>query len=692
MPTQKLTATKGIEIEPHKGDRSYIRQTNGGWVKAHVVKMLLFFTGNVVAWAEAPVQGLLRVSPINPHYFTTEGDPTGKAVYMVGSHNWQVLQDRSDQAAFDYPGYLAFLQARGHNFFRMWYYDTPRAYVVHPPYFNVSPVPFKRTGGGQIYDLGQRYRMDDYNEDFFNRLYDRCQQAQEAGIYVAVMLSGAWWPYQLHEVGPDGRSAWQYGYWNPVNNVYGNNQQYAAGEFQIYTKRASTPSPPPSCTSTPHPSPAGCPTDDPIWINLMDKFIEKVVKKLNDLDNIVFEVTNEGPKNSFEWQRHVIDRVRQTEASIRGGKQHLIGFTAGQGNNGHGSCSTTSALDNATYLDSCADWVSLFARPSDPGHGVPDYPIGAPIKPDMLDTDHIWGVGSGSVVPTVDYLWRGFTRGHNHWYMDPYGQFSDHPPLEDIRNVMGYIKMIADSCDLIHMLPDTTATSTRYALVNPGFEYLVYHSNDESPPTPATITIHNMPAKKFNYEWISPTSGVVMSGGSITTTAGDNNFPPPAPTPPTTVLHVRAAFELTSSVSRKTHGGIPFDIHLPGVEGRSGPNHSLVFTFSNPVASGNASVAAGTGTVSGSPVFAGKAMIVNLTGVTDVQSITVTLTNVTDSFGQTLPSTSLTAGMLHGDTTGNGTVNSTDVSEAKLHSGTHAHHGNFRSDVIVSGDYQWHGH
>ena len=143
--------------------------------------------------------------------------------------------------------------------------------------------------------------------------------------------------------------------------------------------------------------------------------------------------------------------------------------------------------------------------------------------------------------------------------------------------------------------------------------------------------------------------------------------------------------KLTSTVSRKTHGANAFDTALPGVEGRRGPNHALVFTFSNPIASGNASVTMGTGTVSGSPFFTANTMTVNLTGVTDGQSIRVTLSNVTDSLGQTLPSTSVTAGILHGDITGNGSVNATDVAQVKFHSGSVAHGGNFRSDVTVTG-------
>ena len=59
---------------------------------------------------------------------------------------------------------------------------------------------------------------------------------------------------------------------------------------------------------------------------------------------------------------------------------------------------------------------------------------------------------------------------------------------------------------------------------------------------------------------------------------------------------IAAPLQLTTAVSRKTHGGAgTFDIPLPlsgepGVECRSsGGNHTLVFTFSNNVVSGNAS-------------------------------------------------------------------------------------------------------
>ena len=78
-----------------------------------------------------------------------------------------------------------------------------------------------------------------------------------------------------------------------------------------------------------------------------------------------------------------------------------------------------------------------------------------------------------------------------------------------------------------------------------------------------------------------------------------------------------------------------------------------MFTFTNNVVSGNASVTSGTGTVSGSPTFSGNTMTVDLTGVTDQQQITVTASNVTDTFGQAVPDTAVNAIILVADTNAN---------------------------------------
>ncbi|HEY8671303.1 MAG TPA: delta-60 repeat domain-containing protein, partial [Terriglobales bacterium] len=150
---------------------------------------------------------------------------------------------------------------------------------------------------------------------------------------------------------------------------------------------------------------------------------------------------------------------------------------------------------------------------------------------------------------------------------------------------------------------------------------------------------------------------------------------------------------LTSSVSRKTHGDVAtFDIPLPvtgepGVECRSSNGkHKFVFTFlTSHVVSGSASVTSGTGSVSGNPIFFGGSMTVNLTGVTDVQKITLTLSDVTDDSGKVLPTTAVSANMLIGDTNGDKTVNNSDVSQTRGQVGQPVTGSNFREDVNVNG-------
>ncbi len=78
-------------------------------------------------------------------------------------------------------------------------------------------------------------------------------------------------------------------------------------------------------------------------------------------------------------------------------------------------------------------------------------------------------------------------------------------------------------------------------------------------------------------------------------------------------------------------------------------------------------------------------MTVNLTNVTDVQKITVTLSNVTDAFSQVLPSTTVSMNVLLGDLNGNKIVNSSDVAATKIQSGSPV-----RNKLPRGCDRQWH--
>ena len=147
----------------------------------------------------------------------------------------------------------------------------------------------------------------------------------------------------------------------------------------------------------------------------------------------------------------------------------------------------------------------------------------------------------------------------------------------------------------------------------------------------------------------------------------------------------------SSAVSRKVHGAAgTFDVPLPltgnvGVECRSGGatnDYQMIINFANSVTVGSASVTSGTGSVSSFSV-SGSQVTVNLTGVTNVQRITVTLFNVND--GTHMGNVPISMGVLVGDVNGNAAVNASDVSLTKSQVGNPVTSSNFREDVNANG-------
>jgi hypothetical protein len=146
-----------------------------------------------------------------------------------------------------------------------------------------------------------------------------------------------------------------------------------------------------------------------------------------------------------------------------------------------------------------------------------------------------------------------------------------------------------------------------------------------------------------------------------------------------------------SAFSRKTHGTAgTFDVPLPvtgnvGIECRSGGatnDYQMIINFATTVTVEGASITSGTGSMSSFSV-SGSQVTVNLTGVTNVQTITVTLVNVND--GIHMGDVPVSMGILVGDVNGNGSVNASDVSLDKSQVGQAVTMSNFREDVNVNG-------
>ena len=148
--------------------------------------------------------------------------------------------------------------------------------------------------------------------------------------------------------------------------------------------------------------------------------------------------------------------------------------------------------------------------------------------------------------------------------------------------------------------------------------------------------------------------------------------------------------QLVSAVSRKTHGAAgTFDINLPvtgnlGVECRAGGasgSYQVIATLGPAVTMNEASVLAGTGSIDSTTVN-GSEVTVNLSGVTNGQTIVIRIDGVNDGAASNID---IPMGVLFGDVTGNGVVNSSDISTTKKLSGQAVGPFAFRTDLNANG-------
>lgn len=181
------------------------------------------------------------------------------------------------------------------------------------------------------------------------------------------------------------------------------------------------------------------------------------------------------------------------------------------------------------------------------------------------------------------------------------------------------------------------------------------------------------------YYYVRAVNAVDPAGGAV---SQEVNF---GPTP---------GIWLQSISSRKQHGSAgTFDVNLPidgsGIEPRAG-DYTVVFRFAATLGSVNNVSVASTGGSSATVASSGKGtdqheFIVNLSNVPNAQRTSVTLNGVIDSAGNTATTLTSTMGVLVGDTTSNGVVNSADISQVQGQSGQLITNDNCREDLTVNG-------
>jgi hypothetical protein len=145
------------------------------------------------------------------------------------------------------------------------------------------------------------------------------------------------------------------------------------------------------------------------------------------------------------------------------------------------------------------------------------------------------------------------------------------------------------------------------------------------------------------------------------------------------------------AASRKVHGAAgTFDLPLglvatnPTTEPRQGPTQTIVFTFNKAITAATATIAEGAA-AAGTPTFSGNNVIIGLTGVTNQQYVTISLTNVASADGGIGGSGSVRLGFLLGDVSQNRVVSLADVAQVNTQLAQAVTAANFLKDVNASG-------
>jgi hypothetical protein len=453
--------------------------------------------------APSPARGPLRVHPENPRYFTDgtrTAEGTLKAVYLTGSHTWPNLIDRAPAdppPAFDFAWYLDFLEEHNHNFIRLWgrhvtwYHDYGDKRVLH-----AAPLAWMRSGLDAALDGKPKFDLTRFNDAYFDRLRSRVMAARDRGIYVSVMLFGG--RYEC-------TGGWRGSPFNARNNINAIDGDVNKDGEGLETQTLELPA----------------------ITRLHEAYVQKVIDTVNDLDNVLYEISNESHTSSVQWQYHLIRYIHEYEK--RKPKRHPVGMTALWGDD--------PKADNRFLYDGEAEWVSPQVHHKEV---VADLPAADGAKVSLLDSDH-WFILELLNDPVFgrDWVWKSFCRGHNPILMEqvPIDSGSEVPvTVEDpghmaSRRAMGQTRRLVEQINLAAMTPMPGLASSRFCLAAPGEEYLAYQ-----PESGKAITVE-LKAGSYRAQWFDPEKGAASDGVRIDSAGGATQLRPPVAG--SAVLHLK---------------------------------------------------------------------------------------------------------------------------------------------------------
>ncbi|HZH42079.1 MAG TPA: hypothetical protein VFD85_13775 [Gemmatimonadales bacterium] len=405
--------------------------------------------------------GPLRVLSTNPRYFTADGRT---AVYLTGSHTWFDFQDGDSvfpPRPTDYPAFLTFLTSHNLDFFRLWTWEQGSGVSWRRGLYAIAPLPYARSGN--------RYDLTTFDTAYFSRLRREITAARDRGIYVSVMLFNGFSVDRKHGAGDP---------WAGHPFHRGNNTTGVDGDPDGRGDGRATQS-----------------LTLPAVMRLQVAYVRRVIDAVGDLENVLYEIVNEGDTASAAWQAAMLAEVRRYEARRHLGP-HPVGLTVDY-----------PGGSNAALVDGAADWIA-------PNGDVRHPPTADGRNVILWDTDHL----CGTCAPP-GWAWKAFLSGLNPIFMDPYDQRDvpgydpADPAWERSRREMGQTLTYAQRLDLASATPQGGRASTGYCLADTaagGAAYLAYVPGGAR----LQLAVAQAPAP-LTAEWLDPETERVVAGDPV---------------------------------------------------------------------------------------------------------------------------------------------------------------------------------
>jgi hypothetical protein len=442
----------------------------------------------------------ITTHPLNPHYLFYRGS----AIIPITSDQRFMAVINSD---FDYVRFLDKLKSKGMNFTRIYPGASFRfGDVGNAPKKGRQLLPWKLTKEtGASADLGGfKYDLDAWNEAYFKRLVDFCEQARERGIIVLLTFYNAMYA-------PD---------WEHMAMFRGNNIQGAGkcGWDMVQSLDGDT-----------------------LLLKYQEKYVREIVRRLNGLDNMIYYMCSEPQMSSkpasvfVPWLDRMIAVFRDAEKDLP--HKHMLGqsvdkeFWKGPG------VSDFSADPRISFVTMRCRY-SLFLLKD-------KYPLNKPLvhhgsvmysDADIPGDFKLTGDKLGSTrLEAWEYLLSGAAS-----FMQYNALFTVENPagsgtVDKVFDVLAGVKKFMESIDYISMKKDDSfitggvpegahvsaisETGKQYALyVHHGKETYRYYTVEPGKHQ-ETLTF-NIPKGEYAAEWINPNDASVLRSEKINHAGG----------------------------------------------------------------------------------------------------------------------------------------------------------------------------